>query len=220
LQLRTPLPVAPFVRRLRTAVEARPGLAVSGAGHALVVTLLAWLIPEPPPRTVPPPEPVSVELLSAEEFARLTAPEEPAEPMPEPAPTPEPPPLIARPRALTHAPRILSDTLGPEVRRGLARMASDTRFEQICGVEAMEQIAKSGGAFKPQATVAYATADPRVAGNVMVADGAAFFSGGHWFQLAFRCETTPDRLKVVSFDFAVGEEVTEGRGLDAGEDPD
>jgi len=224
LPLRTPLPRATALRRLLSRWKARPGLPAALLAHAGLFALAVWLIPEPQPRERTTAEPVEIELLSAEQFAALTSPrvapeEAPAAPA-VPPPKQTPPPLVAKPRALAHAATILSGRLGPEVRRSLVAMAVDTRFEQICGVEALEQIAKSRHDLKPRRAVAYATADTRVTGNVMVADGAAFFSEGKWFGLAFRCETTPDRLKVMSFDFAIGAPVTSGEGLDAGEDED
>ncbi len=174
-----------------------------------------------PPSIRQPPQvqAVSVEVLSPEQFAVLTAPDAeilaapPEQPTPEKQPPePQPPP----PPALSHAKTILSDKAGAYVRRSLATLALDTRFEQICGVEAMEQIARSRKTFHPERAVAYATADVKVVGNIMVADGAAFLSGGTWYGLRFRCETSPDHLKVMSFDFATGDPLVGDHGLGTG----
>ncbi len=166
-------------------------------------------------------ESLSVELLSEEEIDALTKPrlsrEEPAPPSPAPpppSPAPKPVPAAEPPLALAHAKRLFSDTaLNRSERESLATLAIGARFEQLCDVEAMEQIARGQLQFKPQRAVAYATADAKVTGNVMIAEGAAFLSEGNWYRLSFRCETTPDRSKVVSFDFATGGPITEGRGL-------
>ena len=109
---------------------------------------------------------------------------------------------------------ILSNgTVNAATRRTLRTLAPDARFEQLCDIEAMEQVAAHQKQFQPQQAVAYATADTRVAGNTLIADGGAFLSKGRWYRLAFRCEVTPDRMKVLSFDFAIGGPLDHGVGL-------
>jgi hypothetical protein len=197
-------------RGRRTATAA----AISLAAHGVALIGLAS-IAGPPDLRPPPVEALPVELLSEAEVAALTPPAAPVEEapsavpdIPPPAPPVEPPPL-----ALAHAATILSDDLDGQVRKSLATMALDTRFEQICDVEALEQIARADDALRPERAVAYATAEVKVSGDTMIADGAAFLSGGRWYRLSFRCQTTPDRLKVLSFDFATGGPVTDRRGV-------
>jgi hypothetical protein len=96
-------------------------------------------------------------------------------------------------------------------------LASPARFEQLCNVEAIEQIASQGSGFRPERVVAYATADTSLEGDELVAEGAAFLSGGVWRHLSFRCATTPDHRKVVSFDFATGGLIPDGPELGSGE---
>jgi hypothetical protein len=167
-------------------------------------------------RQGPPVQTLSVEMLSPEQFAALTRPDAD---IPAAAPTAaarEQQPSPKAPPALQHADTILSGKVGANVRRDLATLALNTRFEQICGVEAMEQIAKSRHEFAPERTVAYATADVKVTGDLMIADGAAFLSGGRWYGLRFRCQTSPDHLEVTSFDFATGEPLVGDHGLGSG----
>jgi hypothetical protein len=197
--------------------EALP-LAVSAALHAALLLALAYALPLPRFATPPPVESIAVELLSEAEIAALRPPREEApEAASEPAVVPPPPPPAEPPLVLAHAGTLYSGTaLGRQLRRELGTLALDARFEQLCDVEAMEQIARSGDAFRPERAVAYATSDVKVDGNLMIAEGAAFLSEGQWYRLSFRCETTPDHSKVVSFDFATGGVVTEGRGLGDG----
>jgi hypothetical protein len=196
--------------------EAFP-FAASATLHAALVVALAFVLPLPSLPPLPRVESIAVELLSEDEIARLTTREEPAA---EPSPPATLPALVAPwepPLVLAHAETLYSDTaLNRSARRALTRLAIEARFEQLCDVEAMEQIARSRREFRPERAVAYATADVRVSGNLMVAEGAAFLSEGQWYKLSFRCETTTDRSKVVSFDFATGGLVTEGRGLGTG----
>ncbi len=182
--------------------------------HAVLIVVLALALPLPNLVAPPPVEPISVELLSEEEIAALTGEKDTVE-APSPTAIPERvvPPAEA-PLPLAHARTLLSDrALDRMARESLATLGSDARFEQICDVEAMEQIARTKKTFRPERAVAYATSDTRVIGNLMIAEGAAFLSQGHWYRLSFRCETTPDRSRVLSFDFATGGPVTKGRGL-------
>jgi Domain of Unknown Function (DUF930) len=190
--------------------------AASALVHAVLLLALIYALPRPLSVASPPDEGLSVELLSDEEIAALTKSEEPPEaPLPSQAPAMIPP--AEAPLVLSHARTLFSDkALSRSARQSLATLALDARFEQLCDVEAMEQVARSEKEFRPERAVAYATADAKVVGNLMTADGAAFLSKGHWYRLSFRCETTPDRQKVVSFDFATGGPITEGRGLGDG----
>jgi hypothetical protein len=194
-------------------------LGLSASLHAVLLVALAHLLPQPVLRSPPPVESISVELLTEAEIAALLPKEEPEEPAPEPTvarPPPLPPPAEP-PLVLAHAETLYSATsLDRVARRDLGKMTVDTRFEQLCDIEAMEQIARGQKEFKPERAVAYATSDVKVLGNLMIAEGAAFLSEGQWYRLSFRCETSPDRSKVLSFDFATGGIVTEGRGLGDG----
>jgi hypothetical protein len=196
-------------------------LAVSVAIHTLL--LAAAIIVFPAPRTLraPPPESLSVEMITPGQLATLARPRRRAAPRPSagaagpparnpPVPSPAlavPVPLPPRKLVLTHARTILSGgALDRVASASLRTLADDARFEQLCGIEAMEQIARGKGGFNPERTIAYATADTRLEGDTLAADGAAFLSGGHWYRLAFRCRGTPDRRQVLSFDFATGEQ--------------
>ena len=196
---------------------AATGFAASAAIHVVLLALFAWALSRAELPSPPPVQSMTVEVLSEEQFAALTPPKVPPEVR---RPTPARPPAVPPPEKplplppLTHAETILSGrALDREARASLIGLASDARFEQLCDVEAMEQIARHEAALRPVRTVAYATADTKVTGNIIVAEGAAFLSKGHWYRLSFRCETTPDHLKVVSFDYATGGLLPDGARL-------
>jgi Domain of Unknown Function (DUF930) len=204
----TPPPVRPRALLGGLTGLRRPGLAVSAAIHVLLLVAAILLLPQPSPNRAPEPESIEVELLTepTPEAPPVEAPPARIEPSALPVPPPEPPPP-AMPK-LVHANRILSGgALNAEERAALGTLRRDARFEQLCDVEAMEQIAESAPAFKPEQTIAYLTADTEVHGDTLTASGAAFLSQGHWYRLAFKCRTTADRRKVVSFDFATGAQV-------------
>jgi hypothetical protein len=196
--------------------EALLGLAVSAALHAALLVALTLLLAPVSVRRPLPVQTVSVEMLSPTQFAVLTSPDAEILAAPPALPQENRPTPPKAPPALRHATKILSDRVGANVRRDLTTLALDTRFAQICGVEAMEQIAESQQEFRPERAVAYATADVKVIGNLMIANGAAFLSGGRWYALRFRCETSRDRLKVTSFDFATGDALVGDQGLGSG----
>jgi hypothetical protein len=92
--------------------------------------------------------------------------------------------------------------------RSLRALAPSARLEQICDYTAMTKI-RSAGEHRPDRAVGYAIAEGKVTDNTLVADGAAFRSRKKWYRLSYTCKTTPDRMKVLSFDFKIGSEIPE-----------
>ncbi len=184
--------------------ERRVGLLASAAFHALLGVAAVFAFPTPSAFKALPPESLEVEIVSGRQFAALMQP-----PLPAPRTATRPAVLPAPPR-LTHARKILSGSALDRVASvSLETLRIDARFEQLCDVEAMEQITQGERPFKPERAIAYATEDTQVDGDTLTADGAAFLSEGHWYHLAFKCRATPDRRTVLSFDFAIGSEFSE-----------
>ena len=194
-------------------------LSVSAAIHALLLVAAAIVFPASPSLQAPPPESLAVEMITPGQLAALAQPRRFPVPSPPTAsrpsrsratPSPEsatPPPALPKKLVLAHARTILSGgALDRVASASLKTLADDARFEQLCGIEAMEQIAQGDGGFNPERTIAYATTDTRLEDDTLTAEGAAFLSAGHWYHLAFKCRATPDRRKVLSFDFATGEQ--------------
>ena len=103
---------------------------------------------------------------------------------------------------------VLSHPLSRKMVAALASMEEETRWEQLCGIEAMAQIAAApNGAFQPDRVVAYAMADVKASGGEILAEGAAFRSRGRWYRLKFQCRLKPDRLTVETFEFSVGKAI-------------
>jgi hypothetical protein len=91
---------------------------------------------------------------------------------------------------------------------GLAKLAPSDRFQQVCDIELMERLRREGQPYnRPDSVIAYALADPAISGDTLKGDGGAFRSGGVWYQYSFTCAATPDRMKVLSLEFKVGQEV-------------
>jgi hypothetical protein len=198
--------------------ERRQGLAASLAIHALLLVAAFLVFPTSQPTEAPPADSLPVEMITPAEFAAATTEAGPASPpavpsvIVPPIQNPLPPPrqpreLVAPSEPLTHATRILSGrALDRVAEASLKTLQGDARIEQLCDIEAMEQIARAGSGHVPERAVAYATAETSMDGDTLVADGGAFLSKGHWYQLKYRCRLAPDRRKVISFDFATGEQ--------------
>jgi hypothetical protein len=217
--------------RLRiAAAESRAGmrwaLAASLTLHAVLSLIFAW----PGTRQVLPPieEGLPVEVWSPNEFDALTsanAPEgttpvlkpplaasgsEAASSLPEqertaPAPQAAVPAVgsvIAAKKILSND--VLADPSSRQAQAMLPQLDPETRWEQLCDIEAMAQIAVWHKEFQPDRVVAYALGEVKAVDHKIVAEGAAFRSQRRWFKLRFTCEIAADRDAVLAFAFAVG----------------
>ncbi len=93
----------------------------------------------------------------------------------------------------------------------LPLLEEETRMEQLCGLEAMAQIAASLKQFHPDRVVAYARSEVTISNDTVTAEGAAFRSHRRWYGLTFTCDLTDDRQAVRSFAFSVGKAIPKRR---------
>jgi hypothetical protein len=93
----------------------------------------------------------------------------------------------------------------------LRQLDPGARMEQVCDMAAMARIRQDEREYKPDRTIAAALAEPKVADLSLEARGAAFRSGGKWFQLSYVCRTTADRMQVVQFDYKIGAAIPEDK---------
>jgi hypothetical protein len=82
-----------------------------------------------------------------------------------------------------------------KVERMLKQLDPDARFEQVCDLEAMKHIGKDK-TYRPERSIVGALATPKIVDSTMIGSGGAFRSKGQWYQFSFKCETTPDHMKV------------------------
>jgi hypothetical protein len=115
---------------------------------------------------------------------------------------------------LTGASSFAADSRVAAMLRGLDPA---TRFEQACGIEAMNRIKKEAAPYRPDRAITDAVSEAKVKGDTMEGSGGAFRSGGKWYQFSFTCKASPDRMDVVFFSYKIGsaipEEKWEGYGL-------
>ena len=204
----------PVVVTLRN--EAPPwGIPASVVLHTLLAATLALMpLPKPPKRLEE--ERVSVDILTPQQFEASTKPPlvQAPPPAPEaraPVPTPSPSapqspppsaPAMIRPTEMLSA-KTLADPRSRQARADLATFASDERMVQLCNLEAMDQIRRWRADFRPERVVPYATAEEKVRGTMIAADGAAFRSRKNWYNLKFKCQLAQDGESVIGFEFLV-----------------
>ncbi len=169
----------------------------------------------------PPEQLVTVEIIAAPQPQQpaLPALAEPAPP--QPLALPDTPPVIAPeapPRtqgmvqaSRTYSAKLLADPRNRAAARALPQLAVDERLVQLCNIEAMEQVRLANLGHVPEAVVAYAMADLKFGGRTLEADGGAFRSGRHWYNLKYKCSAAADYRDVVSFAYEVGEEIPESQ---------
>lgn len=110
--------------------------------------------------------------------------------------------------------KVLADPRSAKARKVLRQLASSERIVQLCNIEAMEQVHNWKPEFQPDFLVAYAMADTKLSGQKLQADGGAFRSKRHWYNIGFTCEVTPDLKEVISFAFLVGDAIPESQWED------
>lgn len=113
---------------------------------------------------------------------------------------------MIRPTEMLSA-KTLADPRSRQARADLATFASDERMVQLCNLEAMDQIRRWRADFRPERVVPYATAEEKVRGTTIAADGAAFRSRKNWYSLKFKCRLARDGESVIGFEFLVGDPV-------------
>lgn len=91
-----------------------------------------------------------------------------------------------------------------DVDRQLMRLDPHARLEQTCDTEAMLRIGRDKNAYHPDKVIAWTFHDPIRSGNEIIAPGAVFRSGGHWYHLSYQCVTGPRRLVVKELHYKIG----------------
>lgn len=99
--------------------------------------------------------------------------------------------------------------LDARMKAGLLAFDPATRLEQRCDAEVADRIAKEDGRFDPDKVIAYATGEPKVAGDEIKTRGGALRSKGEWYHVAYRCLTGPDHMQVLSLRYRIGDKIPE-----------
>ena len=103
----------------------------------------------------------------------------------------------------------LADPRNAEARAMLKMIVPSLRREQVCGIEAMEQIKLGTPDWSPECVISYAYADVEIAGNAVTASGAVVLNGTDWYRLAYECTLGADLASVTAFRYRLGDVVSE-----------
>jgi hypothetical protein len=87
----------------------------------------------------------------------------------------------------------------------LRKLDPEVRLEQVCDLEAMNQVRQQG--FAADRAKSDVISRPRHNGDTLIASGGAFRSQGKWYQFSFVCKGSPDHLHVLSFQYRIGKEI-------------
>lgn len=137
---------------------------------------------------------------------------EPTRRMPPPPPKQEETDLTVARTLMAES--VLAAPQSGQARQALATLSLTDRREQLCDLEAMEQLRASNGDHRPDRLVAYAFEPSVWKDNVMTAPGAAFRSRFQWYRASFRCEVTPDGSRVTAFAYRAGAPIPRDRWED------
>jgi hypothetical protein len=205
----------------RLAAGALASLLAHGAllASLLLLTPLRQLM-------VPPPRPVSVEIVTDAELAaleqpaatpELTAPTGASTAAPPSAAAPgsssAPPTTILGVHIATdfYAGSLLAEPGMARMKRTLESFAPSERLVQLCNIEGLEQIRRGAPEYDPDTLVTYAMSDPMVAGLTLTAPGAAFRSRRKWYGVAVKCTVAADLESVTGFEFRLGNPIPQSQ---------
>ena len=99
---------------------------------------------------------------------------------------------------------------------GLRRLDPQMRLKQVCDLEAMERIGRESTKFRPDRANNDIISHPQHIGDTLKAAGAAFRSKKKWYAFSFVCKATPDHMKVISFEYTIGDLISEAIWNDYG----
>ncbi|WP_157738640.1 DUF930 domain-containing protein [Labrenzia sp. VG12] len=185
--------------------------------HLAVYALLAELSTAPT-RTPSSPAPVEVEIIRPD----LSHPgpsiqpnnSEPSDPLPRPdergLPVTTGPPEDREAgdtwiRAETFlAASVLADPRSRQARRALSTLVGADRREQVCALEAMEQLRQGKPGFRPTRLAPHAFRNARIRDGMIVVTAGAVRSQRQWYEIAYRCRLDPEGRQVVGFEYALG----------------
>nr|WP_319386731.1 DUF930 domain-containing protein [uncultured Roseibium sp.] len=191
--------------------------------HVLLFAVLAGADFREHPRT-PVSVPLAVDILPLRDFTRpvvpapLPQPDTKRDAAADPASAPDAAALlpgtdVSRSRAgwqratAFYAADVLSDPRSAQARSALASLVSGDRVEQLCALEAMEQIRRADPQFRPTRLAPHAFRNSVQRDNEIVASAAAVRSNRTWYDIAYRCRLSTGGNEVIDFEFALGDPI-------------
>jgi len=97
------------------------------------------------------------------------------------------------------------------IEKSLAKLGPEERLVQLCDLAAMQRIRKEKPDYKPDRAVADAVKPTVIADNTVKAEGGAFRSNKKWYALSYDCTASGTDMKVVKFQYEIGDEIPENK---------
>jgi hypothetical protein len=104
---------------------------------------------------------------------------------------------------------VLQDPRSAQARAALETVTGLDRREQLCALEAMEQVGVHSQGLRPDRLVPYALKTTVQRGLELYAPAGALRSQGNWYELAYRCLLNEAGDRVMDFQFVLGPPVPE-----------
>ena len=98
----------------------------------------------------------------------------------------------------------LADPRSRQAREALPTLAGADRREQICALEAMEQVRLREAGFRPTRLAPHAFRNSVLRDGVVQVTAGALRSQRQWFEIAYRCRLDPSGRQVIEFEYALG----------------
>ena len=106
-----------------------------------------------------------------------------------------------------YAASVLRNPEAAQARQALKTLSTEDRDEQICALEAMEQLARSEPGFRPTRTAPHAFRPSYRKDGWVVVPAGAIRSRGNWYRLSYRCQLNAEASGVAAFEFALGDPI-------------
>ncbi|QDG78309.1 DUF930 domain-containing protein [Labrenzia sp. PHM005] len=114
------------------------------------------------------------------------------------------------------AAEVLKDPRSAQARRVLTMVTSQDRREQICALEAMEQVRADATGFQPDRLMPYALKNTVQNAQLIFAPAAALRSRRNWYEITYRCRLNAAGTVVEEFEYALGPPIPQNLWDDLG----
>ncbi|KZM47561.1 hypothetical protein OA90_25475 [Labrenzia sp. OB1] len=103
-----------------------------------------------------------------------------------------------------YASDVLKDPRSSQARQALTQVTGDDRIEQLCALEAMEQVRHTLPDFRPTRLVPHALRNSFRKDNVVFAPAGALRSNRIWYEIAYKCQLDAGGSAITAFEYALG----------------
>lgn len=102
---------------------------------------------------------------------------------------------------------VLNDARSAQARKALATLTDADIGEQLCALEAMEQIRRDKPDFRPTRLAPHAFRISRRKGDMVLVPAGAIRSNRVWYEIAYRCRLAAGGTEITAFEYAFGKEI-------------